>query len=180
MLKQTGFLILLSAGLSFCTPSKSISQLPQTDFSWANASYTIVISYSDECPFCIRYTAKIREIRKSLPENWNFKLLKVLPEEQWDFDGIDEFSADIIHDSTQSITKFLGIQVYPEAVIVDSAANLVYKGAIDDRAHETGLSKTAITTHYLDDAIARLSQGEKANEPFPLAKGCYIEFNEEN
>lgn len=179
MLKQTAFSILLSAALSFCSGSRPDSVSPEIKKEMQKAPYTLMVSYSNECPFCIRYTASIREIRKSLPENWNFRLIKVLPEERWDFDGIDAFSGEIIHDSAALWCRQLDIKLYPEALIIDSAGAILYKGAIDDRAHETGMNKTVKTRDYLTEAIAKIQQGQAVTKPFPKAKGCYIEFYDE-
>ncbi len=179
MLKQTAFSILLSAALAFCSGSRPDSVSPEIKKELQKAPYTLMVSYSNECPFCIRYTATIREIRKSLPKNWNFRLIKVLPEEYWDFDGIHDFSGEIIHDSAALWCRQFGIKVYPEALIIDSAAVILYKGAIDDRAHETGMIKTVKTRDYLTEAIAKIKQGKAVTKPFPNAKGCYIEFYHE-
>ena len=179
MLKQTAFSILLSAALAFCTGSRPDSVSPEIKKELQKAPYTVIISYSNECPFCIRYTASIREIRKSLPENWNFRLLKVLPEERWDFDGFEMISGEIIHDSATHWCRQFDIKLYPEALIVDSAAAILYKGAIDDRAHETGMIKTVKTRDYLADAITQIKKGKAVRKPFPKAKGCYIEFYDE-
>lgn len=179
MLKQTAFSILLSAALAFCSGSRPDSVSPEIKKELQKAPHTLIVSYSNECPFCIRYTASIREIRKSLPGNWNFRLIKVLPEERWDFDGIEAFSGEIIHDSTTLWCRQFDIKLYPEALIIDSAATILFKGAIDDRAHETGMNKTVKTRDYLTEAIAKIQQGQAVTKPFPKAKGCYIEFYDE-
>ena len=178
MLKQTAFSILLSAALAFCTGSRLDKASPEIQKELQKAPYTLLISYSNECPFCIRYTTKIREIRKTLPENWNFRLIKVLPEERWDFDGIEAFSGEIIHDSAAHWCRQLDFKVYPEALILDSAARVMYKGAIDDRAHETGMNKWVKTRDYLQEAIDSIQKGKVVPRPFPAAKGCYIDHNE--
>lgn len=178
MLKQTAFLIILSTALIFCVGSRPEIASPEVKKELQKAPYTLLISYSNECPFCIRYTSYIREIRKSFPKNWNFRLLKVLPEEKWDFDGIELFSGEIIHDSTGNWCRQLNVQIYPEALILDSNAHICYKGALDDRAHETGLAKTIKTRDYLLEAIDKIEKGESIAKPFPKAKGCYIEYNE--
>lgn len=178
MLKQTAFSILLSSLLAFCSGSRRDAASPEIQKELQKAPYTLFISYSNECPFCIRYTTKIREIRKTLPQNWNFRLIKVLPEEHWDFDGIEAFSGEIIHDSAAHWCAQLDLNVYPEALILDSVARVMYKGAIDDRAHETGMNKIVKTRDYLQEAIDSIQLGKAVAKPFPVAKGCYIDRNE--
>jgi len=171
-------LIILSATLFFCVGSRPELASPEIKQELQKAPYTLLISYSNECPFCIRYTPFIREFHKSLPQKWNFRLLKVLAEEEWDFDGIESFSGEIIHDSTGIWCRQLDVTVYPEALILDSNARICYKGALDDRAHETGLAKTVKTRDYLLEAIDKIKKGEAVPKPFPKAKGCYIETYE--
>lgn len=179
MQKQTSFfshslIILLLAACNSGT--NSINEVEQAEMS--SAPYSVYVTYSNDCPFCIRYTKTLQDIKNELPEYWDFKFLKVIGEEEWDFDWNESLSDDVIDDVDAIYIDRFGMDVYPQAVIADSVGNILYKGAIDDRAHQTGLSKFKVTREYVKDAIASISRGETPKWKHTEAVGCYIEDHE--
>ena len=179
MQKQINFfsrslIILLLAACN--SGSNTTEEVEQAQMS--SATYTVYVTYSSDCPFCIRYTKTLQDIKNELPKDWDFKFLKVIGEEEWDFDWKGSLSDDVIDDvDAIHIDKF-GMDVYPQAVIADSVGNILYKGAIDDRAHQTGLSKFKVTKNYLQSAIISISKGESHRWKYTEAVGCYIEDHE--
>ncbi len=177
MLKQTTYSLLLSIwtlSMSACQQNAE-SFSPEIQKQLETADYHVWVTYSNECPFCIRYTQNLRDIRDSLPKNWSFKFLKVLPNETWNFDWSQNLSGEIIHDSTLQFVKRFGLKVYPEALVLDANGNVLYKGAIDDRAHEIGLSRTVVQHTFLAKAIAHIQSKKETPIKFQSANGCYIE-----
>ncbi len=177
MLKQTAYSLLcsfLALTITACRQSRE-SVSPEIQKQLGTADYHLWVTYSNECPFCIRYTQTLREIHDSLPENWSFKFLKLLPNETWNFDWSQSLSGEIIHDSTHLWVRHFGLKVYPEALILDANGTVLYKGAIDDRAHETGLSRTVVQQAFLAHAIAQIQLNKNAKVKFQTAKGCFIE-----
>ena len=179
MQKQINFfsrslIILLLAACN--SGANTTDEVEQAQMS--SAPYTVYVTYSNDCPFCIRYTKTLQDIKNELPEYWDFKFLKVIGEEEWDFDWKGSLSVDIIDDVDAIYIDRFGMDVYPQAVIADSVGNILYKGAIDDRAHQTGLSKFKVTKKYLQSAITSISKGESPRWKHTEAVGCYIEDHE--
>ncbi|MGB0243343.1 MAG: hypothetical protein ACPGAK_04855, partial [Bacteroidia bacterium] len=139
MQKQINFfsrslIILLLAACN--SGSNTTDEVEQAQMS--SAPYTVYVTYCSDCPFCIRYTKTLQDIKNELPEYWDFKFLKVIGEEEWDFDWKGSLSDEVIDDVDAIYIDRFGMDVYPQAVIADSVGNILYKGAIDDRAHQTG------------------------------------------
>ena len=153
MQKQINFfsqslIILLLAACN--SGSNTTDEVEQAQMS--SAPYTVFVTYSNDCPFCIRYTKTLQDIKNELPKDWDFNFLKVIGEEEWDFDWRGSLSDDVIDD-------------------VDA----IY---LDDRAHQTGLSKFKVTKKYLQSAITSISKGESPRWKHTEAVGCYIEDHE--
>lgn len=179
MQKQINFfsLSLIILFLAACNSGSNTSDnLEQAEMS--SAPYTVYVTYSSDCPFCIRYTKTLQDIKNELPQDWDFKFLKVIGEEEWNFDWNGSLSDDVIDDVDAIYVDRFEMDVYPQVVIADSTGTIYYKGAIDDRAHQTGLSKFKVTKEYVKDAIASISRGETPKWKHTEAVGCYIEDHE--
>lgn len=177
MLKRIVYfnLILIFSLLIVSCQSKTATKDSTEQAILSSNPYTVYVTYSNDCPFCIRYTQTLREIRDSLPSNWDFKLLKVNPEENWDFDWTVSLSDEMINDEDRVYCNLFDLDVYPEAVIADSTGSVLYQGAIDDRAHVIGLSKPKLSHTYLKDAIVAIETGGTVNPVKTKAVGCFIE-----
>lgn len=177
MLKRTVYfnrIIIFSLLIASCQSKTATNDSTEQAILSSNP-YTVYVTYSNDCPFCIRYTQTLREIRDSLPLNWGFKLLKVNSKENWDFDWSVSISNDMVDDEDRVYCNLFDLDVYPEAVIADSSGRVLYKGAIDDRAHAIGLSKPKLRHSYLKDAIIAVETGETVNPKKTKAVGCFIE-----
>lgn len=154
---------------------QTISSKKSIDSVLSSSPYNVIITYSEDCPFCIRYTETIRDINRLLPKNFNLYLLKVLKDENWDFQ--DEYlpSSEILNRNKNYIISAYNLMVYPEAIVLDSNGKLLYKGKIDNRAHETGVVKSVVTHEYLKNAIDEISIGSVKYVTETRAVGCFIE-----
>lgn len=155
--------------------NNTLHSKPAIDSLLRTNTYTVVITYSEDCPFCIRYTETIREINKELPQNFQLYLLKVLDDENWDFQDKYLPSSSLLNKNKDVLISRYNLTVYPEVLILDSMGNMLYNGKIDNRAHETGIVKSVVTKEYLKTAIEKLSKGSKNYTKATEAVGCFIE-----
>ncbi len=67
----------------------------------------------------------------------------------------------VLLDSAQLVSKSLGIRSYGEVLVIDPASmTLIYRGAIDSRAGETGGAANALDSrNYLDEVLSVISLG---------------------
>jgi hypothetical protein len=79
-------------------------------------------------------------------------------------------------DAGSVLARAYGAQRTPEAFLFDAAGKLAYHGTIDDNAADPG----AVTEHFLRDAIAALTLGQKPKITEAKALGCSIKFYPES
>lgn len=170
-----------------CSPKKN-SQLPENFNKVISLkSYTLVVSYSNECPVCILYTSVLSQIINDLPDSkFQTIFLKVNEDEKWDFiDNHDIFVGEkpkVVVENSLDIAKALEVEVFPEVVLLDQKAQILYKGAIDSRVKEIGNTyfRPAENEEYLKIALKQIQQNQPISIQNYPAKGCYIEFGKKH
>jgi peroxiredoxin len=85
--------------------------------------------------------------------------------------GAQDFNYDYLHDPTQELARALGAERTPEVFLFDADRRLVYHGAIDDNRDET-----AVTQHYLRDAIEAVIDGREPPLAETPAVGCTVKW----
>lgn len=166
-----------------CNPNKDI-QLPENFKKViAQKPFTLVISYSTECPVCVLYTSVLSDITRGLPtDSFQTIFLKVNSDEIWDFlDTSNSFQHQkpkVIEHQSLEIAKSLSIEIFPEIVVLDDQGKIYYKGAIDSRVKEIGNThfRPAKSEEYLKMALMQIQKHEPVSIQNHPAKGCYIEF----
>ena len=146
--------------------------------------FTIVITYSNECPVCVLYTSVLRDIFKSLPkDSFQWIFLKVNANEQWDFldstfTKSPNTKVSVFEDHALDIAGALGISMFPEVVVLDKKGRKLYSGAIDNRVKELGTMhfRPNQSEEFLKNAIQQIRNHRDVTVSHTPAKGCYIEF----
>ena len=174
--------------LCFCLLScnhKSSEKFPE-DFKNTIAAkpFTVVVSYSNECPVCILYTSVLSEIIGELPsDSFQTIFLKINADEAWDFlENTDLFKKQkpkVISSDALEIAKSLSIEIFPEVVVLNQRGKIYYKGAIDSRVKEIGNThfRPTQSEKYLKIALMQIQQNQSVSIQCHPAKGCYIEFD---
>lgn len=146
--------------------------------------FTIVVTYSNECPVCVLYTSVLRDIFQSLPkDSFQWIFLKVNANEQWDFlDSTfikhSKIQVSAIENEALEIAGALGISMFPEVVVLDKNCRKLYSGAIDNRVKELGAMhfRPNHSEEFLINAIQQIRNHRDVAVSHTPAKGCYIEF----
>ena len=81
------------------------------------------------------------------------------------------FAFDYLQDESQEIARTLGSTRTPEVFLFDRDRRLVYHGAIDDSRDES-----AVTQHYLRDALDALLAGEDPAATDTPPVGCTVKW----
>jgi peroxiredoxin len=81
------------------------------------------------------------------------------------------FAFDYLQDESQEIARTLGSTRTPEVFLFDADRRLVYHGAIDDSRDET-----AVTQHYLRDALDAALAGEQPPVTDTPPVGCTVKW----
>jgi peroxiredoxin len=81
------------------------------------------------------------------------------------------FAFDYLYDEPQAVARELGAERTPEVFIFDRDRRLAYHGAIDDNRDDT-----AVTQHYLRDALDAILSGEDPPVSETPAVGCTVKW----
>lgn len=143
--------------------------------------HLVFLFLSPECPFCINYTKTISELVKDTLFNdiyfyavysgsdfTNRDILK--------FNNDYNFEITSIMDTDKKITHLLKATVTPQAIILNGNGDVLYSGAIDNWAFDTGRKRQVISEHYLKDALMNIIDGKRPVVAFTKPVGCYIEL----
>ena len=139
--------------------------------------FTVVVTYSVDCPVSQLYTSVLKDISASLPkDSFQCILLKVNAQENWDINMPGFF---VIDTGALDIAKGIGMEVFPEVAIVNSSGIIFYKGAIDGRVKEIGNThfKPLPNEKYLNNALTQIRKKQQIKMPSTISKGCFIEYN---
>ena len=81
------------------------------------------------------------------------------------------YTFDYLYDESQELARTLGAERTPEVFLYDGDRKLVYHGAIDDNRDET-----AVSAHYLRDALDAVLAGEAPVVADTAAVGCTVKW----
>lgn len=85
-------------------------------------------------------------------------------------------TAPAIHDSKQVIGRLVSATVTPEAVLIDRAGAVRYRGLINNLYAGYGRKRASATEHYLRDATNAVLTGKKVPKPTTKPLGCFIHY----
>lgn len=77
-------------------------------------------------------------------------------------------------DATSDMARAFGATRTPEAFLFDASGKLVYHGTVDDNARD----QSAVTQHWLQDAVDAVIAGKDVATAETKAFGCGIKFRE--
>lgn len=84
----------------------------------------------------------------------------------------------IVLDNQLSIAKRAGVEVTPEAIVIQRGiATPVYRGAIDNQYAGFGKKRLAASKRYLIDALDNILANEPVLVPATKPVGCFISWD---
>ncbi len=91
--------------------------------------------------------------------------------------GYDHMPAtrfSVINDADRRVAARAHATVTPQAVVVDSADKIRYRGRINNFYAELGKPRRVVTVHDVRDALDAVLAGKTVANPETKALGCYI------
>jgi hypothetical protein len=79
-----------------------------------------------------------------------------------------------IIDADRTIAGQAGATITPEAVVIDSAGKVRYRGRINNSWADFGKPRQVVTVHDVRDALDAVIAGRSVSNPESRALGCYI------
>jgi len=142
---------------------------------------TLVFWLNSSCPLSRQYAPTMKKIIRVAGQlQWNTILVSV---QDATCDPVfQELGASNYITDQGTLARWFNVSIVPTAMLFrkipdlhEPAANLVYRGAIDDWAWETGKHRQHINHHYLNDAIMQLQMGKLPDVSHTKSIGCFIE-----
>lgn len=81
-------------------------------------------------------------------------------------------------DPGNAVARQVQAKVTPEAILIDRAGKVVYRGRIDDRVPEYGKKRVAPTREDLRVALSELLAAKPISVPTTKAIGCVIRYSQ--
>lgn len=157
--------------------------------NYPDAKGFVVIFTCNHCPFAKAYESRIMELDKKYSKKGypviaiNPNDPEIVPEDSYDAmkaRAIEKgYTFPYLIDESQEVYKMYGATRTPHVFILNKEnGNLVVKyiGTIDDNYQDA----SAVTQHYVEDAINALLAGKNPDPDFTKAIGCTIKDNSQN
>ena len=84
----------------------------------------------------------------------------------------------VVYDPKQELGRLTGAKVTPEAIVIDRAGTVRYRGAINNLYASYGKKRRVATAHFLQDAVDAVLNGETVKIPNTKPVGCFIHYAE--
>jgi hypothetical protein len=174
-------LLFLALTPSFCAAQRAALDLDGQSVNplKANTGQLVVLVFvGKDCPVSGRYAPTIQRISDEHQKNARFYL--VFPDRSESPSDIRKYLRDFrysipgLRDPEHALVKQAHAQVTPEAAVFDGKGALVYHGRIDNLYEAFGRTRSAPTTHELEDAIRAAMAGRAPSNKEAAGVGCYI------
>jgi peroxiredoxin len=161
----------------------TLKTIHSTDFSLqqlGSNKTSVIVFLSPECPMCQNYSLTLNQLcDKYKSQGVNF--YGVFAGKDIDSTEIKKYietyaiKFDLLTDEKKQLVHILEAEVTPEVYVLNSKAEVLYKGSIDNWLNEPGQKRTVITEHYLDDVLQAVALNTEMKIRSTEAKGCLIE-----
>jgi protein-disulfide isomerase len=142
---------------------------------------TVIIFMSPECPLCIGYTKTINEMINKYREK-KISFISVYTGTWYSEEEIQSFikeydlKSETLLDTKYKLARLTRAEITPQVSVLNHAGEIVYTGAIDDRAYAPGKKRQVISGNFLEDALNAIINGQEPKVKKTEAVGCLIEL----
>jgi hypothetical protein len=93
---------------------------------------------------------------------------------EYGYDRIPATRFSVINDADRHVAARAHATITPQAVVIDSADKIRYRGRINNFYAELGKPRQVVTVHDVRDALDAILAGKSVANPETKALGCYI------
>jgi hypothetical protein len=146
--------------------------------SVAGGKIIVLVFLRRDCPVSGRYAPTIQRLSKQYEHDAIFSL--IYPDKADTSQEIRKYLADYnyrlpaLRDPQHELVKLAHVQITPEVAVFDRHRQLVYDGRIDNWYVDLNHSRSAPTTHELEDAIKYALDSKPIAAHEARGVGCYI------
>ena len=139
---------------------------------------TVVIFWSNQCPWVDKYEDRVMEIAESFP-GFGYVLVNANDPVAYPQESMEEsqrlagrYSMPYVLDADSELARAFGAERTPHIYVFDESDTLVYVGTIDDSPGDPN----NVQETYLEDALQAVSQGNEVGVAQTKAFGCTIKL----
>jgi peroxiredoxin len=148
---------------------------------YADAQVLVLVQSCNHCPYVLSWEGRINALQREYDDR-GVRIVAISSNDATaypadSFENMIEharearYEFDYLYDESQDVARALGSERTPEAFVFDPDRRLVYHGAVDDNRDET-----AVTEHYLRDAIVAALEGETPPVAGTPPVGCTVKW----
>lgn len=140
---------------------------------------TVFLFTRSDCPISNRYAPQVQRLHAEFAAR-DVRFWLVYPDPDEPIEAIRKhieqygYAIEALRDPRHTLVRRTQARVTPEAAVFTDAAQMVYRGRIDDRFVAFGKTRAAATSHDLQDALIATLEGRRVEPPTTTAVGCYI------
>ncbi|MFN5704740.1 MAG: redoxin domain-containing protein [bacterium] len=140
----------------------------------------LIVFVAPECPISEAILLNLQQISKEY-NNEQLHIQLVIPGSLYSNAEVDSFvninniKFEVIIDSNAELVNKYQATITPEVFLILNN-QVIYEGAVDDRAVDNEIIKQSATENYLSDAIQNALAGKEVVVKKTKAVGCYIEL----
>lgn len=132
-----------------------------------------------DCPIANRYAPEIMKLHEQFCDVAEFVLVYASPREstsQIEAHTTEFYAQQIpaLRDAQHSLVAHMGVSVTPEAVVYNKDKRMLYRGRIDDRYVDFGVTRAHPTERDLHDVLTAIQEDKQVAFRESKAVGCYI------
>jgi len=132
-----------------------------------------------DCPISNRYAPVVRRLHEEFsPQGIEFWLVYPDPAQspKTIHQHLKEYSypCRALHDPQHTLVERTQVTVTPEAAVLLPNGDVAYRGRIDNRYTDFGISRPEATEHDLKNALTAILAGQSIKNNLTTAVGCYI------
>lgn len=152
-----------------------------SNLTFKNHALNAIVFLAPGCPLS---EASIQEINKIQDKYTSSKLATyiIIPGKLFSKKEVDDFVKEfkielpVLLDTNAFLVNKFKATITPEFFLLDNKLNVLYSGAIDDRAFDNEFVRQEATINYADSAIREVIQKRKLKFVKTKAVGCFIEL----
>ena len=144
-----------------------------------SAKATVFLFTTVDCPISNRYAPEIQRLHeKFAPRGVDFYLVYADPDAS--SESIEKhireygYQCRVLRDPQHLLVRHTQATVTPEAAVFDDAAQMVYRGRIDDRYVDYGKARATPTSRDLEEVLEATLAGRREPLVTTPAVGCFI------
>jgi thiol-disulfide isomerase/thioredoxin len=141
--------------------------------------HTVLMFIAPDCPLCMTLSTPFSNLSEKYTD---IQFLAIYSGKHYEPMEINMFATEtklkprIFRDYDYEVAHQLGASVTPEFFLIDSSANILYQGMMDDRILELGSYKQQWDEYYLVDAIEAILAEKEVILKKTVPIGCVLEY----